>query len=81
VNENEISSGDLSLLPHEGGEFLYVQFDLEYGMLRDGTNEIGFAFCEEHSECMCVVIIQELEIRIVPRQAESTLELQGLRVQ
>ena len=32
--------------------------------------EVGFAFGEEHSESMCVVIIQELEVRIVPRQAD-----------
>jgi len=69
VNGREIPPDRLSLVPHDGEGFLYVEFQLEDGMLREGDNEIGFAF-RENSDCVftcTVTIIQEVEIRVVPR--------------
>lgn len=67
INNREIPEDKLSLIPHGGEGFLYARFQLEEGMLRDGDNEIGFAFRDVCAAVNRDVIIQEVEIRVVPR--------------
>ena len=51
-------------LAEEG--FLYAEFKLQDGMLRDGWNEIGFALREDAAAVTENVTVQEVEIRVVP---------------
>ena len=67
LNGEEIPQERLSLIPHDGEGFLYVEFRLEDGMLADGDNEIGFAYRAGTPVFDTDVIIQEIEIRVVPR--------------
>ena len=64
VNGKEVSTKGLSLIPHKGEGFLYAEFRLQDGMLRDGWNEIGFALREGHAVDGENVIVQEAEIRV-----------------
>ena len=67
VNSQEVPVDSLSLIPHAGQGFLYAQFPLRESMLRDGANEIGFAFRDGGATVKGDVIIQEVEVRVVPR--------------
>ena len=65
VNNRLVSPEDLSLISHQGEGFLYVQFPLAQGMLRDGANEVGFSLAAGATAETGKIIIQELEIRVV----------------
>ena len=67
LNGKEIPESDLSLIPHDGEGFLYVQFGVNEDMLRDGDNEIGFAYRAGCPVFQSDVIVQEVEIRVAPR--------------
>jgi hypothetical protein len=66
VNGRQIATELLALIPHGGEGFLYIQFPVEEGMIRDGTNEIGFALNQECTALNSDIIIQEVEIRVLP---------------
>jgi len=66
LNGQEVLQEQLSLIEHEGEGFLYVQFPLEEGMLLNGENEIGFAYRAGTSVFETDVIVQEVEVRVVP---------------
>ena len=70
VNNRAVPAADLSLISHQGKDFLgkgflYVQFPLADGMLRDGANEVGFSLADGTTAENGKVIIQEMEIRVV----------------
>jgi hypothetical protein len=67
VNGKEIAQSRLRLIPHEGKDFLYVTFQIEEEGLVDGDNEIGFAYRLGTPVFDRDVIVQEIEIRVVPR--------------
>ena len=66
VNGVKVAAGDISLIPHRGAGFLYLQFPLRRGMLRDGENELGFIL-HDGGAGGAPVIVQEVEIRVIPR--------------
>ncbi len=66
VNDQEIPTDKLSLIPHKSEGFLYAQFPLEDGMLRDGANEIGFTLRDDPAVTENVTI-QEVEVRVTPK--------------
>jgi hypothetical protein len=68
VNKTEMSPESLSLVPHSGEGFVYAQFQLQDGIIHDGDNEVGFAYRAGSPVFDTDVIIQELEIRVVPRK-------------
>ena len=67
VNNRAVPAADLALIPHQGQGFLYVRFPLADGMLRDGANEVGFSLVDGATAENGEVIIQEMEIRVVPK--------------
>ena len=67
VNGAEIPLQRLGLIPHAGEGFQYATFELGDGMIRDGDNEIGFAYRLGTPVFDRDVIVQEIEIRVVPR--------------
>ena len=67
INRREVTEDRLSLIPHDGEGFLYAQCSLEEGTLCHGLNDIGFAFRQGNSPVSMDVVIQEVEIRVVPR--------------
>jgi hypothetical protein len=66
INNQEVPPEGLSLIPHGGEGFLYAQFWLKNGILREGANEIGFSFRDGCTAAEREVIIQEVEIRVLP---------------
>ena len=64
VNNRAVPAEDLSLISHKGKGFLYVQFPLVDGMLRNGANEVGFSLAGGATAENGKVIIQEMEIRV-----------------
>ena len=67
VNNQAVPVENLSLISHGGKGFLYVQFPLVDGMLRDGVNEVGFSLADGATAETGKVIIQEMEIRVVSK--------------
>ena len=66
INNRAVPASDLALIPHQGQGFLYVRFLLADGMLRDGANEVGFSLVDGATGENGEVVIQEMEIRVVP---------------
>lgn len=66
INGCEVPPDAFSLLKHDGEGFSYVQFPLRVGLLRDGDNEIGFALREGARVPCSRVMVQEVEVRVVP---------------
>lgn len=67
VNNRAVPATDLALISHQGEGFLYVQFPLADGMLRDGDNEVGFSLADG-AAVESETVIQEMEIRFVPNR-------------
>ena len=67
VNNRAVAPESLSLISHKKKGFLYIQFPLTEGMLRDGANEIGFALADGAATENGTIIVQEMEIRVVTR--------------
>jgi hypothetical protein len=67
INNEEIPPDSISSVPRHGEGLLCGQFPPRHGMLRDGDNEIGFAYRAGTPVFDTDVLIQEVEIRVNPR--------------